>query len=110
MSSSLTRTAALHRIPSLDGLRALSILLVVGLHTLQRYGATHPVSPAWFALFNGGTGVFIFFEISGFLITTLLLKEHEKRGSVSLTGFYRRRAFRILPPLYLYIGVVVLLG
>jgi peptidoglycan/LPS O-acetylase OafA/YrhL len=110
MSSSLSRSAALHRIPSLDGLRAVSILLVVGLHTLQRYGGTHPLSSAWLVLFNGGTGVFIFFEISGFLITTLLLKEDEKRGSVSLTGFYRRRAFRILPPLYLYIGVVLLLG
>ena len=90
MSSSLSRTAALHRIPSLDGLRAVSILLVVAMHTLQRYGGTHPVSKIWQVLFNGGTGVFIFFEISGFLITTLLLKEDEKRGS--------RQPDRLLPP------------
>ena len=98
------------RIPSLDGLRALSIFLVVSLHTLQRYSIHHPVGIGWYAIFNGGYGVLIFFEISGFLITNLLLQEHQKRGSISLRGFYLRRAFRILPPLYFYIGVVILLG
>lgn len=106
----LPRPATLSRIPSLDGLRALSILLVVGLHTVQRYSLSHPVPRWWFAVFNGQSGVFIFFEISGFLITTLLLAEHAKRGAVSLRGFYVRRAFRILPPLYLYIGAVAMLG
>lgn len=106
----LPRSATLSRIPSLDGLRALSILLVVGLHTVQRYSLSHPVPRWWYAVFNGQAGVFIFFEISGFLITTLLLAEHAKRGAVSLRGFYVRRAFRILPPLYLYIAAVVLLG
>jgi peptidoglycan/LPS O-acetylase OafA/YrhL len=109
-STTLPKSASLSRIPSLDGLRALSIFLVVALHTLQRFSLTHHVSLVWYALFNGADGVFIFFEISGFLITTLLLQEHAKRGSISLRGFYLRRAFRILPPLYLYIGVVVLLG
>ena len=109
-STSLPQSASLSRIPSLDGLRALSIFLVVALHTLQRYSLDHPVSLVWYALFNGENGVFIFFEISGFLITSLLLQEHQKRGSISLRGFYLRRAFRILPPLYFYIGVIVLLG
>jgi peptidoglycan/LPS O-acetylase OafA/YrhL len=109
-STSLPKSASLARIPSLDGLRALSIFLVVALHTLQRYSISHHISRVWYAIFNGETGVFIFFEISGFLITSLLLQEHEKRGSISLRGFYLRRAFRILPPLYLYIGVIVLLG
>jgi peptidoglycan/LPS O-acetylase OafA/YrhL len=109
-STALPRSASLARIPSLDGLRALSIFLVVAIHTLQRYSISHHVSRVWYAVFNGANGVFIFFEISGFLITSLLLQEHEKRGSISLRGFYLRRAFRILPPLYLYIGVVVLLG
>ena len=104
------RSAVLSRIPSLDGLRALSIFLVVSLHTLQRYNVDHAVGFGWYALFNGASGVFIFFEISGFLITSLLLQEHDRRGSVSLRGFYLRRAFRILPPLYFYIGVVVVLG
>jgi peptidoglycan/LPS O-acetylase OafA/YrhL len=109
-STALPRSASLTRIPSLDGLRALSIFLVMALHTVQRYSVSHHVSLVWYAVFNGETGVFIFFEISGFLITSLLLQEHEKRGSISLRGFYLRRAFRILPPLYLYIGVIVLLG
>ena len=100
----------LTRIPSLDGLRALSIFLVVSLHTLQRYSIGHHVGLGWYALFNGADGVSIFFVISGFLITSLLLQEQRKRGSISLRGFYLRRAFRILPPLYFYIGVVVLLG
>ena len=109
-SSTLPRSATLSRIPSLDGLRAVSILLVIGLHTVQAYSAFHPVRRGWFALFNGGFGVFIFFEISGFLITSLLLEEHRKRGSISLSGFYVRRFFRIFPPLYLYIAVVATLG
>jgi peptidoglycan/LPS O-acetylase OafA/YrhL len=100
----------LARIPSLDGLRALSIFLVVSLHTLQRYSIDHRVAWGWYALFNGACGVEIFFVISGFLITSLLLQEQRKRGAFSLSGFYLRRAFRILPPLYFYIGFVVLLG
>lgn len=106
-SSALSRS---HSISSLDGLRAISILLVLSLHTLQRLDQQHTASLIWYAIFNGGSGVSIFFVISGFLITSLLLREAEKRGSFSLRGFYLRRAFRILPPLYLYIGVVVLLG
>jgi peptidoglycan/LPS O-acetylase OafA/YrhL len=109
-STSLPKSASLHRIPSLDGLRALSIFLVLALHTLQRFSLNHHIPFGWYALFNGANGVFIFFEISGFLITSLLLQEHAKRGSISLSGFYLRRAFRILPPLYLYIGVIALLG
>jgi peptidoglycan/LPS O-acetylase OafA/YrhL len=98
------------RIPSLDGLRAVSIGLVLALHTLQRYNVKHPMSRIWYGIFDGGTGVLIFFVISGFLITTLLLQEQQKRGSISLRGFYFRRALRILPPLYLYVVVLLLLG
>jgi peptidoglycan/LPS O-acetylase OafA/YrhL len=101
---------SLRRIPSLDGLRALSILLVVALHSLQRFERTHPISGIWGAIFDGDTGVFIFFVISGYLITSLLLHEHQKRGSISLRGFYFRRAMRILPPLYTYVGFLLLLG
>ena len=114
MSSRLTAGLASgstgRRIPSLDGLRAVSIFLVLCLHSQQRLGAAHRPSLFWSGLLNGESGVFIFFEISGFLITTLLLEEYRRRGSISLRGFYLRRAFRILPPLYLYIVVVVLLG
>ena len=98
------------RIPSLDGLRALSIFLVIALHTIQRFSISHHVSLIWFAIFDGGTGVFIFFVISGYLITSLLLHEQEKYGSISMSSFYFRRAMRILPPVYLYVGVLLLLG
>ena len=79
--------APVHRIPSLDGLRALSIFLVLALHSLQRLELSSPISFLWVGIFSGATGVFIFFVISGYLITSLLLREHEKRGSVSLRGF-----------------------
>jgi peptidoglycan/LPS O-acetylase OafA/YrhL len=102
--------ASMRRIPSLDGLRALSIFLVLALHSLQRLEFTHHVPFIWGGIFDGATGVFIFFVISGYLITSLLLQEHEKRGSISLRGFYFRRATRILPPLYLYVGVLLVLG
>ena len=115
MSSDATpaRAASLRRIPSLDGLRALSIVLVMSLHTVQRYGAEHPKHPPgllWSVVFNGSLGVYIFFVISGYLITRLLLHERQTRGGISMSGFYLKRAFRILPPLYVYVGVLALLS
>ena len=97
-------------IPSLDGLRALSVLLVIMLHTLLRDSLYKDIPFAYRLLGNGSLGVFIFFVISGYLITTLLLREREKTGTISLKSFYIRRAFRILPPLYLYIFFLSLLG
>jgi peptidoglycan/LPS O-acetylase OafA/YrhL len=76
---------------ALDGLRAISILLVLVLHTN---------SVLW-SFMNGGMGVHIFFTISGYLITTLALREEAKRGAVSLRAFYVRRACRILPLYYI---------
>ncbi len=73
--------------PALDGLRAICILLVIFNHTRSNYP---PFIYGW-------VGVDIFFVLSGFLITTLLLRERERYGSLSLKGFYTRRAFRILP-------------
>lgn len=79
------------RIPSLDGLRAISILLVVAGHWAElRYQSN--VAGAFANL-----GVRIFFVISGYLITTLLLKEHAKTSTISLRKFYVRRAYRIFP-------------
>ncbi|HEY8081375.1 MAG TPA: acyltransferase, partial [Acidimicrobiales bacterium] len=71
--------------PDVEGLRALAVVLVVLFHC----GVT------WFG--GGYVGVDVFFVISGFLITGLLLREHEKRKTVSIAGFYARRARRILP-------------
>lgn len=97
-------------LPSLDGLRALAVLLVIALHSLQRLSMTRPVSWWWLVLGNGALGVFLFFIISGYLITTLLLRELAKTSRISLRGFYARRAFRILPPLYAYIAFIAVLG
>jgi len=79
------------RIPSLDGLRAISIALVIVGHWVSRhYGSAVALSYA-------NLGVRIFFVISGYLITTLLIKEHSKTSTISLGDFYVRRAYRILP-------------
>ena len=71
---------------ALDGLRGIAILGVIGMHLFG-----YPT--------GGFYGVDLFFVLSGFLITTLLLEERDKAGEVSLRGFYRRRAYRLLPAL-----------
>jgi peptidoglycan/LPS O-acetylase OafA/YrhL len=77
--------------PDVEGLRAVAILLVVLYHC---------------GVSNGGfIGVDVFFVISGFLITGLLIREHENRRSLSIPGFYARRARRILPA-----GMLVIVG
>jgi peptidoglycan/LPS O-acetylase OafA/YrhL len=83
-----SRTAAFH-IPTLDGIRALSFLLVFVAHA-----GLHDRVP-------GGFGVTVFFFLSGYLITTLMRLERERYGRVSLKQFYLRRVLRIFPPFYL---------
>ena len=82
------------RIPSLDGLRAISIAMVLASHAAVSIPilAKHPL--LLYTAFNGNRGVSVFFVISGFLITSLLLKEKDLKGKISLKGFYIRRAFR----------------
>lgn len=62
-----------------------------------------------FAAVYANTGVRIFFVISGYLITTLLLREHEKTSTISLSEFYIRRAYRILPAAFAYMVPVLIL-
>lgn len=81
-------------IPGLDGLRAVSILLVMLSHSgLQN-------------IVPGVFGVTIFFFISGFLITSLLIEEHKATKTVSIKRFYLRRILRLYPPLLVYIIVI----
>lgn len=99
------------RIQSLDGLRALSIGLVLIAHTCGTQGVRW-IPPAYsptryFGL--GEMGVRVFFVISGFLITSLLLGEVRKTGTVSLLRFYYRRTLRIFPPFYVLLICVLLL-
>ena len=77
----------IRRFGVLDGLRAIAILLVFTAH--QR-GDLWPV-------FHGATGVTLFFVLSGYLITTLLLREEDRSGKVDFRSFYVRRTFRIYP-------------
>jgi len=80
-------------LPALDGLRAVSILLVVVSHLGLGY-----VVP-------GGLGVTIFFFISGFIITRMLLSEYARYGTVWVPGFYIKRVFRLAPALIVYIAL-----
>lgn len=89
------------RIPSLDGLRAVSFLLVFADHV--GLGRAVPV-------LAGDLGVTIFFFLSGFIITTLMRSEFEKNGSVNIGHFWLRRALRILPPFFLVVGAATLLA
>jgi peptidoglycan/LPS O-acetylase OafA/YrhL len=84
----------------LDGLRALSIVAVILYHTAQVH---HGVVGRLYL------GVSLFFAISGFLITTLLLRERESTGEISLAGFYARRALRIFPLYYAVLGLYTVL-
>ncbi len=75
--------------PALDGVRALAIVAVIGVHVTVLPG--------------GGIGVLIFFVLSGFLITSLLLYEQQRYDGVSLRLFYARRALRLFPALALVV-------
>ena len=86
------------RLPGLDGLRAIAILAVLAFH----------LDPRW--LPGGFLGVDVFFVISGFLITTLLVREHARDGRVDLVGFWTRRARRLLPALLVLVPSVILLA
>jgi len=95
------------RIPALDGLRAISILFVLFNHLVgTRYFSARLTPLGQF----GNFGVRIFFVISGFLITTLLFREYERTGSISLTNFYLRRMLRIVPAAYAYLLVLAVLN
>ncbi len=81
--------------PALDGLRALAVFAVILYHA--------QVGP----LPGGFLGVEIFFVISGYLITSLLLAEWRQRGRIDLAQFWLRRARRLLPALFLLLLVVL---
>ena len=99
-------TAASDKLASLDGLRAVSIVLVVMEH-LHRTNGFPQGGFDNFAGDYGRLGVTIFFVISGFLITTLLLREEDKAGRVSLWRFYARRALRIIPAFLMFMFAIV---
>jgi peptidoglycan/LPS O-acetylase OafA/YrhL len=89
------QVVTLGHVPALDGLRAVAIILVLAFH------AGHLLPGGWL-------GVDLFFVLSGFLITGLLLSEWSRFDAVSLGSFYRRRALRLLPALFVMIGAYML--
>jgi peptidoglycan/LPS O-acetylase OafA/YrhL len=87
--------AGAFHIPSLDGMRAVAVMIVFIGHA----GLGHVVP--------GGFGVTVFFFLSGYLITTLLRREYEQHGTISFSKFYLRRIYRIFPPLYLVLAILI---
>src|SRR5476651_192054 len=85
--------AGAFRIPSLDGVRTLSFSIVFIAHA----GAGDRIP--------GGFGVCVFFFLSGFLIISLLRRELEETGAISLKNFYLRRVARIFPPMYIVLAL-----
>jgi peptidoglycan/LPS O-acetylase OafA/YrhL len=83
----------LNYVPALDGVRAIAILAVLASHMFKPLG-------------SGGEGVDVFFVLSGFLITTLLLQEHDSTGRISLRAFWWRRGARLLPALFVMAPIV----
>ncbi|MEY4031643.1 MAG: hypothetical protein RL573_555 [Actinomycetota bacterium] len=82
-------------IPGLDGLRALAVMAVIVYHADSRW------------LGGGFLGVEVFFVISGYLITLLLIAERERTGTVRLSNFWMRRARRLLPALWLLLVLLI---
>lgn len=89
---------ALRYEPALDGIRALAILMVVGFH------AKVP------GLHGGSFGVDVFFVLSGYLITRILVGEHERTGKLDLLRFYGRRLRRLYPAMITLLAVYLLLA
>jgi peptidoglycan/LPS O-acetylase OafA/YrhL len=101
-AATLQAAVSAPRISGLDALRAIAVLFVVWGHaTEEHFGEQIALS---------SLGVKIFFVLSGFLITRLLLDEQARHGRIDFWGFYRRRAARLMPAFYLFLatGLTVL--
>ena len=106
-------SAPQRRIPSLDGIRTLAVALVCLCHAVNHPGISFGIlSGTWIEPMSregGRFGVLLFFVLSGYLITTLLIREQAKKGRIAIGEFWYRRAFRILPVFVVYLAVVGLL-
>jgi peptidoglycan/LPS O-acetylase OafA/YrhL len=105
---------------SIDGIRAVSIILVLVFHTFFVYQLAHPnhdvadiineLGMGWAWAFNGDKGVDVFFVMSGFLISGILFRQIAKSGHMDLKNFYIRRYLRLTPAYYFTLTVYWLLN
>lgn len=98
-----------HLIPGLNGLRAISIIFVLLAHWTNTGNMPEQLKTVLRLLIDGSVGVRMFFEISGFLISYLLLKEYHQYGRINFGQFYLRRFLRLFPVFYSYLLVILLL-
>lgn len=103
------RQRSMARIQGLDGLRAISVITVIMSHAelWQRFGIS---SESLTSIFSANLGVRMFFALSGFLITFLLIKEQDQTGRINVRDFWIRRVLRIFPLYFLAITIVLLMG
>ncbi len=99
----------MERLKSIDGLRAIAITMVVLGHAAHTIPAYVSQNYLYGLVSNASLGVRVFFVISGYLITKLLLAEERKTTTINIKHFYLRRLLRIFPVFYLYIFVIVIL-
>lgn len=93
-----------NRIQALDGLRGIAILLVLAGHGVAHFQPLEAGWRQWLGAYaNSGAGVRLFFVLSGYLITHLLLREQDATGTIGISKFYQRRAWRILPAFFVYL-------
>src|SRR5882672_11075815 len=95
----------------LDSVRFLAFLLVVGTNALRTPNANEFAKIMWR---GGGVGVDIFFVLSGFLVSSVLFREHQASGGINFKAFLIRRAAKIYPAFYfsllVYLGVALTMG
>jgi peptidoglycan/LPS O-acetylase OafA/YrhL len=99
------------RIPSLDGLRGISIWAVIIAHSADHFlfSSVHSHHLRTVLSNSANLGVTIFFVISGFLITSILLGEQKRTSQINIRRFYKKRAIRIIPAFVLFTGTILLL-
>lgn len=100
----MTEYIKFRHVPSLDGLRAVAVLMVMIYHLDFILPGYHHVIKGLF------TGVDVFFVLSGFLITSILVKEYEETGNINLKNFFLRRTFRLVPALWFFLICLAMFG
>ena len=98
MTASTFQEGVRERVPGLDGLRAVAVVAVLLFHLRMGYAS------------GGFLGVSLFFTLSGYLITRLLLDEHRASGTISLRNFWARRLRRLMPAAFVALGLITIVA